>query len=83
MGRFKWDSESDAILAGMKRAGISQKKIAERLGASIRQVGSRAAILGSRVSLIKGTAGRLKTMQRANKNVPDSIYLKQDGYDDL
>ena len=54
-----WTDEMTAIAAGMKRAGFSAKKIAERLGVKPRSVSDRTLRVGAK-SKLDGKSGHRK-----------------------
>ena len=53
MPRKVWTDEMKAVAAGMKRAGISNTTIAERLGVTPASISNKIFRLGAHATLIK------------------------------
>lgn len=71
---MKWDPETAARAAGMKRAGFTNKQIAERLGKTISSVSTRFARTRLRRSprVHAGRLGRLG-LARAGLSINEEI----------
>lgn len=77
----QWTDEMVAIAAGMKRAGLSNKAIAERLGISVRAVAGRMSRAGAKRRLDGRTGLRGAGAQRLYLDRAQHIYDDKEDYD--
>ena len=79
--KIDWTPEMDATVAGMKRAGLRQRMIAERLGLPVTAIQDRARKLGAYAKLDhkQGPAAqRRETSWKSNFTIEESdeVLLK-------
>lgn len=72
-----WTDEMLAIAAGMKRAGLSNKVIAERLGVSVHAVSNRLNRAKATRRLDKRPGGQRPMSQRLDLNRRQHIYEEE------
>lgn len=72
-----WTEEMLAIAVGMKRAGLSHKAIAERLGVTVCAVANRLNRAKARRRLDKRPGGSRPMSQRLDLNRRQHIYEEE------